>query len=492
MSKDKNYSLNIHHRKVKIDQKSEEKHPAQLSAGHFYFGLEEDGKVTFFTNYPEKMEFLSNLINGKELYMALEEVYKDIHDIEKKSLLQWITTRSINLSQEQFTKAYKYAQEHQERQIEESYDGGLQSAALIQAVYHAAGLPLHFTSVYTKAELTNFSTPVAKNILVRYGSRDTFEKDFRNIPAVNKTELAMRLNIPEKTIITKGIGKHEYTIFSILVKEIDLPNNQQILNTETQDRLQSSLNNYLKTSLPYTVPCAHPITSLEKKHLENIIHCSILYINKKFISKGPDILKTTELQRWLGDMMVDYKVYTTVMLYLNAIKFNEFVKPDEIANHISSHINKYAEKCFDSLITIHNKFENRLELGPPKDSKVTSKIKKYFAKKSTEEAATTEWQSQLEASLEKTTEDLGKNFNQLAEAIRYDFEVSMARLANHFNILELLEKGRFPERYNPKILCNETTDKLSNFSQEMLINATVPNGVEHLGELTYISGPELF
>lgn len=489
MGKDKNYSLNIHHRRVEID-KAFYKNPKPLGAGHFYLGLAENGKVSFFPNYPKKGSFLRDLINGEEIYDALQKVYHDVTNIEENELVQWITTKTIKLTPEQFTQAYEYAVTHQASTTEKSYDGGFKSAAFIQSVYHEAGLPLHFTAIYTRSELRDLGTSAATKVLIQYGSRDTFEKHFSKISAPNEIELASRLNIPKNTIIPNG----DYNFFSILVPEINLPLNYQPLIPalknpnevkeimEIHEELRKLLCDSLKTHLPYR----SPIIAVEKNHWPDIIHCSLLYMTKQFISKGPDVVATPEFQQWAKEIM-STKVYNNITLYLNSTKFNEFIKLDEIANRMSANLSQCSEEFFKLLVTTHKIFYEKWKLeAPPKDT-VSSKIKKFFSKKSTEllsaTSETQEFEDQLTISYKSTIKELIEKFHKVRIAIDYELNRSIDHLVNNFNFLDLVARGQFPNYYNPELLCNKTTEQLIEFSQTLIPDLDVSDQVVGLGEL---------
>lgn len=500
MNKDTNYSLHIHHRGVEIKEVLPKMKKHALAAGHFYCSLEKDGKVSFFTNYPREVSLLSHLINGQELYNALEAVYGDdaMKNIEAKSLVQRITTKTIHLTEEQFTKAYDYAKSYTTRQVGDNtekhvakpYDDGIKAANFIQTVYHEAGLPLNFTSVYTRSELTNLGTYAARVVLVKYGSKDTFTQYFRSVSALNEIELAMRFNIPKNAItpVMKVTEANRCSFFSVLVKEINLPNNAQSLDTEIQEFLRSSLDDSFKTLLPYVVPAI----PLEIKYLQDKIHCplqdkipcALWYMSPQYISKGPDIIRTPQLKQWFKDMHkneTDIKIYDNLMLYLNTVKFNEFIKIDEIANCMSINLNQCAEKFLSLLVKNHKIFQDKLEKGAEINTTIAARIKKYFSNKSTEELANKEWQSKVQLSYTQTIHDLVEKFKTLVAALDYGFQSSMTKLVNNFNFLELLKNGDFPDHYNPKIICNSTTEHFKALVDEV-IKASMPEEVECVGE----------
>ncbi|WP_341764463.1 hypothetical protein [Candidatus Tisiphia endosymbiont of Beris chalybata] len=181
MSKRQKFSLNIHHRSIKLSNHSVIHPNKGLLAGHFYIGLERNGKEIFLNKYPKTIGFLDNLVDAKEIKMELAAVYGSIQTIEGQPLTQSITTQIIPLTAEQFAKAYTYAVARLESKEEKPYLILSGNAEYVQSVYHAAGLPLYFTTIYTQNELTNLHTHAAKYVLLKYGSRDTLVRHLRSV-----------------------------------------------------------------------------------------------------------------------------------------------------------------------------------------------------------------------------------------------------------------------------------------------------------------------
>ncbi|WP_375326826.1 hypothetical protein [Candidatus Tisiphia endosymbiont of Nemotelus uliginosus] len=435
MAKGQKFSLNIHHRSIRLSTDSTRYTDQKLLAGHFYIGLEREGKEIFFNKYPIKVGFLDNLIDSQIIKSELIAVYGSIQAIESYKLIQCITTNIIPLTAAQFAKAYTYVVDQVESKIKTSYTELSGNADYVQSVYHAAGLPLYFTTIYTKNELKDLHTHAAKYVLLRYGSRDTLEQYFHNVSAENKEELAQRLNINKEAItpllITKKSSK--YCFFSVSLKDVILPYKQQFSNIVSQEALISPMGGGLEIPLPYPVP--HQFFAPGKNWCD-IIPIALFYMTSKFIISGPSVMKTEQMKYWL-EMEKTYEAE----LYLNFIKFNEFIKVDEIASRVSTDIVKFREKFVDLLVTYDSQHQQSIKIAKKENVTFFKKLKQYFTKKSIVPEVSPEEHRQIE---EQQIEKI-QLYNKIIHEINERFNQVTYEAAENFNFLALTAQGRLPD-----------------------------------------------
>jgi hypothetical protein len=185
--------------------------------GHFKVGLKNvDGNITWFGKSP--------IGRGIERLHGPGKVFMNETHQELKFLLPHLK-KEIPLSTQQYDQAMKFGlQSHKE---DTKYTAGWNDCAdFVQKMYHAAGLPIYFSSLFTRQELAeDLKTDASLKVLAQYGSRDTLPMMLTRIKAFSKEVLAKDLNLPidliqeSKEVITDEI----LPVFRILVSDSLFP-----------------------------------------------------------------------------------------------------------------------------------------------------------------------------------------------------------------------------------------------------------------------------
>jgi len=229
--------FNIYHRSITLE-KNEKTNEWQegASPGHYYIGLETEGVEAIFGKNP-KSEDLKKQIYGESEILTIDEewLHKRIQKFSVEKNKDFITVKKIVLTDDQFKNAFEYALSKKTGEDQEGnfIIGVSDCTDFVQDVYHAAKLPLYFTSVYSSEELTNMDTWASKKVLLKYGSSDKYTKGFFNdITAVSKEALAASLNIDVSKItivdpsIGSALGEASVIIlprFNVSVNDVQLP-----------------------------------------------------------------------------------------------------------------------------------------------------------------------------------------------------------------------------------------------------------------------------
>ena len=74
----------------------------------------------------------------------------------------------------------------------------------VQQVYNHAGLPLYFTTAFSRGKLMVMGSAAAHNVLQKYGAVDSFNLTFGSVKAFSKEILAKDLNIDVSHIISNS------------------------------------------------------------------------------------------------------------------------------------------------------------------------------------------------------------------------------------------------------------------------------------------------
>ncbi len=199
---EREYYLNLYHRnaRVVIDKDGNPEPSKVLTPGHFYVGLVDgNGKEKMIGKYPKDEESTINSVIGQSKIKDELVTHMLLTKLEKTPG-EYITSKTIRLTEEQYNAAVRYVESNQDGSKSTPFVFNLfDCSVFVQGVYNAAGLSLHFTMLHTKEELLGLNTPVAMNVLKNLGSRDTLKQHFSNIEGVNKQQLAQSLNLsPDK------------------------------------------------------------------------------------------------------------------------------------------------------------------------------------------------------------------------------------------------------------------------------------------------------
>ena len=116
----------------------------------------------------------------------------------------------------------------------------------VQQVYNKAGLPLYFTTAFSRGELITMGSAVALNVLQKYGAIDSLDLRFGAVKALNKETLAKDLNIDISTIISNSpdIDLEAPVLimpsFRVAIDRIELPQIMTVGITISVDNTQAA------------------------------------------------------------------------------------------------------------------------------------------------------------------------------------------------------------------------------------------------------------
>ncbi len=228
-NQEEKYFLNIHHRSISVKEDNAGQLEQDKSYGHLYLSLQvNNNKPNFFGRYPEE----GSLLFGKEeIKMDEEEVtHSGVGEISKKTGKDYGYTVRIKLNEEQYVKALNYAKEQAELKDGQYIIGLNDCVDFVQSVYNAAGLPLYFTTAYSRQQLKDFDTLASSKMSIKYGSRDTIKQHLSTTEGIGREQLAKALNIsidkirPSSPVIDISLQSYDSLLpkFKITLDDSDI------------------------------------------------------------------------------------------------------------------------------------------------------------------------------------------------------------------------------------------------------------------------------
>lgn len=194
------YKLNIHYRAAVLSDGFTK--VEKSITGHFFISLEKNGERFYFGKYPKGGGPIKTIFGSEKIESKKEADYVlCLKQFEIRDNQKYLDTKTIKLSEEQYSRAFEYAKSKSEGKIAtKMYVLGLADCAdFVQSVYNAAGLPLYFSSAYRRKEL--ILSLAGRKVLTAYGCLDKFVSKFAKIYASNRKKLATKLNVHEELII---------------------------------------------------------------------------------------------------------------------------------------------------------------------------------------------------------------------------------------------------------------------------------------------------
>lgn len=203
-SQESEYKLNIHHRAAVVSDGYTK--VEKSITGHFFISLEKNGERQYFGKYPRGGGPIKSIFGREKIESEKEaESVLCLQQFEIKNNQKYLHTKTINLSAEQYNKAFEYAKSKSEGKMAKMYVLGLADCAdFVQSVYNAAGLPLYFSSAFRRKEL--ILSLAGGKVLTTYGCLDKFVAKFEKIYSSNRQKLAAKLNMNEDHIIPLSGG----------------------------------------------------------------------------------------------------------------------------------------------------------------------------------------------------------------------------------------------------------------------------------------------
>jgi len=225
------YFFNVLHRNIDVRTKEDGTSEQEKSyTGHLYLTLQGNGKIEWFGKYPPK----DNLVYGEGRIESGTEESKDnaIIDLPNKTSNPYVRIQQIIITEEQYEKALKYAIETSKGKTKDNtyIIGFADCVDFVQSVYNAAGLPLYFTSAYSKQELANLDTWASTKMSIKYGSRDTIKQHLSITEGGSREQLAKSLNIsidkitPSSPVIDISLHSHDSLLprYKVALDDSDL------------------------------------------------------------------------------------------------------------------------------------------------------------------------------------------------------------------------------------------------------------------------------
>lgn len=237
------YYLNIHHRAVAIYTDKENGNlVVGSSPGHFFISLQMNEERKYFGKYAKEEMLVKQVYSSGQIISEGEKQQVNyLEQFKEQTGEEQHFFKSIALSEVQYGNAMKFIAGKLDGSIEpENYVLGFNDCTdFVQEVYHHAGLPLYFTSVFTQKELLTLGTPVALNVIRKYGAGDAMQIPLGSIEAVSKEDLANRLNISTDNIFENSLDLIYRDVptaptmlkFTVLVDKIKLP---KAINIDSQ------------------------------------------------------------------------------------------------------------------------------------------------------------------------------------------------------------------------------------------------------------------
>lgn len=175
------------------------------SSGDFYISLQvAHHPASFFSMYPISRKlhdsYTKPLITDIKREFPPTTVATSEHPHVSKT--PPMSIRKIGLDENQYSTAFKYAQNYTIGEIAHFINqiARQDSIDFVQSVYNKAGLPNHFASLYTALELKNLNTENASKLLKEHGSKETIEddselpQDLSNVLPITTNEWISKLN----------------------------------------------------------------------------------------------------------------------------------------------------------------------------------------------------------------------------------------------------------------------------------------------------------
>jgi hypothetical protein len=321
-SSDNKYYLNIHHRSIAINIHEESGAIEQsYSPGHFYVSLQKNEAKNFFGKYSQGEGFIRKFFSKELIESKREELYTTaLKKLEEQTGEEYHSYKSIILTGEQYDAALDYALSKIDGRIEPgNYILAIDDCTdFVQQVYNKAGLPLYFTTAFSRGELMVMGSAAAHNVLQKYGAVDSFNLTFGSVKAFSKETLAKDLNIDISHIISNSpdidLEAPVFILpsFRVAIEQVELPqiktvgitasaNNPQVTPEEKDDVFDlSDMGNFL------------PLPEEHKEQAVNDMQdfftgmLNYSYIQNPndfdFVHQGLYAQTTPEMESWANDL----------------------------------------------------------------------------------------------------------------------------------------------------------------------------------------------
>ena len=294
---DNKYYLNIHHRSTALNVNQVSGAIEQsFSPGHFFVSLQKNETKQFFGKYAQGKSLFQQLFSKEVIDSKGEELRViELEKLKTQTGEEYHSYKSIILSKEQYELALDYTRS----KIDGSVEPGNYLLAVddctdfVQEVYNQAGLPLYFTTIFTRNELMTLGSAASLAVLQKYGASDCLELTMSSIRALNKKTLVKSLNIDIEKIqqnspdLDLDAPVLVLPSFKVLFDQIKLP---QVLNVEQQSSIH---NNAASSNINLdNITCLLPIAEKQKEQaLSDINGFFAGIMNNPYAVPAPDFAK---------------------------------------------------------------------------------------------------------------------------------------------------------------------------------------------------------
>ena len=321
-SSNTNYYLNIHHRSIAININQVSGAVEQsYSPGHFYISLQRNEERQFFGKYSQGQNLIQLLFSKEVIDSDAEELRThELIKLEEQMGEEYHSYKSIILTGEQYDAALDYALSKIDGRIEPgNYILAIDDCTdFVQQVYNKAGLPLYFTTAFSRGDLMVMGSAAAHNVLQKYGAVDSFNLTFGSVKAFSKETLAKDLNIDISHIISNSpdidLEAPVFILpsFRVAIEQVELPqiktvgitasaNNPQVTPEEKDDVFDlSDMGNFLPLPEEHKEQAVNDMQDFFTGMLNNP------YIQNPndfaFVHQGLYAQTTPEMESWANDL----------------------------------------------------------------------------------------------------------------------------------------------------------------------------------------------
>jgi len=322
MKKKEDYFLNIHSRNIAVkEHESGELEEAKSLTGHFYISLQAGEVEKPFGLYPGGNVLISNAIVKTE---EEGELHKKVVNFSGAIDMNHVYTKRIRLTEEQYEGAVKYAESHTGKYV----IGLADCTDFVQSVYNAAGLPLYFTTAYSREELNQIGSLAANKVSTMYGNRDNISIHLSSVSGVSREKVASELNVPIEKVIpippSIDLDSHPTALpkFRIALGKSDILPSDRIsglINTTSSSNVINETDNVISPNIRFPFVTKPPL----KQEFIDILHA----INPK---DYPAKFKDWPTNSW-GKEVVDRGDLETIKSHLPGYKQQLANKKEAIA-----------------------------------------------------------------------------------------------------------------------------------------------------------------
>ena len=283
--------------------------------------MQRNEERQFFGKYSQGQNLIQLLFSKEVIDSDAEELRThELIKLEEQMGEEYHSYKSIILTGEQYDAALDYALSKIDGRIEPgNYILAIDDCTdFVQQVYNKAGLPLYFTTAFSRGDLMVMGSAAAHNVLQKYGAVDSFNLTFGSVKAFSKETLAKDLNIDISHIISNSpdidLEAPVFILpsFRVAIEQVELPqiktvgitasaNNPQVTPEEKDDVFDlSDMGNFLPLPEEHKEQAVNDMQDFFTGMLNNP------YIQNPndfaFVHQGLYAQTTPEMESWANDL----------------------------------------------------------------------------------------------------------------------------------------------------------------------------------------------